>query len=110
MDYPRLQSLSEGPAFSRTDGSTQPARTLTVDERYLQDMVEQAARKGAREALESIGLHDADAIHDVLELRGLLDAWRGAKRTAWKTITQAVTMAFLGALTAGAYMHFRGDR
>lgn len=75
-----------------------------MNDQQIEDMIERAAKKGAREALESIGLHDENATHDVRELRTLLDAWRGAKKTVWKTIMQALTMAFLGALAAGTYI------
>lgn len=75
-----------------------------MNDQQIEDMIERAAKKGAREALESIGLHDDDATHDVRELRTLLDAWRGAKKTVWKTVMQALTMAFLGALLAGTYI------
>lgn len=75
-----------------------------MNEQQIEEMIERAAKKGAKEALESIGLHDDGAMHDVRELRTLLDAWRGAKRTIWKTVMQAMTMAFLGALAAGTYI------
>lgn len=78
-----------------------------MDEKQIEAMMERAAKKGAREALESIGLHDDHAVHDVTELRGLLDAWRSAKRTIWKTIMQAITMAMLGALAAGTFIHLK---
>jgi len=78
-----------------------------MDERQIEVLLERAAKKGAREALESIGLHDDGAVHDVQELRSLLDAWRGAKKTVWKTIVQALTMLFLGALAAGTLMHLK---
>lgn len=81
---------------------------IHIDERHLQDMLTRAAKNGAREALETLGLHDDGAGRDVQELRGLLDAWRGAKRTVWRTITQAITMAMLGALAAGAYFNIKG--
>ena len=80
-----------------------------MDDSQLEEMIERAAKRGAKEALESIGLHDASAVHDVRELRGLLDAWRGAKKTVWKTVTQALTMALLGALAAGTFIQLRGD-
>jgi len=80
-----------------------------MNEEQIEAMIERAAKKGAKEALESIGLHDDGAVHDVTELRGLLDAWRSAKRTIWKTIMQAATMAMLGALAAGTFMHLKGD-
>ena len=78
-----------------------------MDAQQIEAMMERAAKKGAKEALESIGLHDDGAVHDVTELRGLLDAWRSAKRTIWKTIMQAFTMAALGALAAGTFIHLK---
>lgn len=79
-----------------------------IDEQQFEAMLERAAKRGAQEALESIGLHDDSAVHDVRELRGLLDAWRGAKKTVWKTFTQAFTMLMLGALAAGTFLQIRG--
>ena len=84
--------------------------TQPVDEKVIEDLLERAAKRGAREALESIGLHDDRAVQDVQELRGLLDAWRGTKKTVWRTVTQAITMALLGALAAGAYLNIKGQR
>lgn len=81
-----------------------------MDEHQIEALLERAAKKGAREALESIGLHDDHAVQDVQELRSLLDAWRGTKRTVLRTITQAITMALLGALAAGAYLNIKGQR
>lgn len=84
---------------------------MEVNQQYsaeLEAMIERAAKRGAKEALESIGLHDDNATHDVRELRTLLDAWRGAKKTIWKTITQAATIFFLGALMAGTFLHLKG--
>lgn len=78
-----------------------------MDEKQIEAMMERAAKKGAREALESIGLHDDGAVHDVQELRSLLDAWRSTKKTVWRTIMQAITMAMLGALAAGTFMQLK---
>jgi 2-iminoacetate synthase ThiH len=78
-----------------------------MDEQQIEALIERAAKRGAKEALESIGLHDDNAIKDVYELRGLLEAWRGAKKTVWKTITQALTMALLGALAAGTFIQLK---
>lgn len=72
-------------------------------------MIERAAKKGAAEALHDIGLHDENAIHDIHELRTLLDSWRSTKRTVGNTITRFATMAILGALAASAWFKF-GER
>lgn len=72
----------------------------------LRKMLEQAAELGAKRALHSVGLQDEEAGNDVRELRGLLDSWRGAKRTAITAIVQAITAALLGAMALGAFFEF----
>mgnify|MGYP000385516794 FL=1 len=79
---------------------------MTEEEMAL--MIEKAAEAGAKKALRDMGLSDEDANVDVKELRNLLDTWRITKRTAVKTIVQAVTYLFLGALITGAYLNFNG--
>jgi len=79
-----------------------------VTEEEMALMIERAAEAGAKKALRDVGLSDEDANVDVKELRNLLDTWRITKRTAVKTIVQAVTYLFLGALITGAYLNFNG--
>jgi 2-iminoacetate synthase ThiH len=76
----------------------------------IEAMMARAAQKGARAALESIGLHDENAGDDMKELRNLLDAWRSTKKTVWSQVVKAVTMAVLGAVAAGAVLQFKGLR
>ena len=80
----------------------------TVTEEEMALMIEKAAEAGAKKALRDVGLSDDDANVDVKELRNLLDTWRITKRTAVKTIVQAITYLFLGALITGAYLNFNG--
>ena len=79
---------------------------MSMDTEELNDMLEQAAERGAQRALEHIGLHDENAPNDVRELRGLLDAWRDAKKTARRTIVRWVTTGVLIALAAWAGSKF----
>ena len=79
-----------------------------MTEKEMARMIEKAAEAGAKKALRDVGLSDDDANVDVKELRNLLDTWRITKRTAVKTIVQAVTYLFLGALITGAYLNFNG--
>ena len=79
-----------------------------MTEKEMALMIEKAAEAGAKKALRDVGLSDEDANVDVKELRNLLDTWRITKRTAVKTIVQAVTYLFLGALITGAYLNFNG--
>ena len=62
----------------------------------LRGVIEEASELGARRALASLGLEDADAGKDMRELRGLLGAWRDAKKSA----VQAVAGWFVRLLLA----------
>ena len=44
--------------------------TLTIEQ--IEEMLDKAARRGAKEALRSIGLLDDDAQKDIIEMRSLL--------------------------------------
>ena len=50
----------------------------------LRAIVEEASEAGAERALGALGLRDATARRDMDELRELLQAWRDAKKVAWK--------------------------
>ena len=81
-----------------------------MDQNELNAVLEQAAERGARRALERIGLHDENAGKDINDLRTLIDSWREAKSTISKTVVQWATIGILGALTLGAYMQFTGRK
>lgn len=80
-----------------------------MTEAELEVLIDRAAKKGAQEALRSIGLHDDDAVHDVKELRDLLEAWREARRAVTMTITKAVTTGLLALLAVGAWVKWGGN-
>jgi hypothetical protein len=79
-----------------------------MTEAEIEILLDRAAKKGAEEALRSIGLHDDNAVHDVKDLRDLLDAWREARRAVTTTITKAVTMGLLSLLAVGAWYKWGG--
>ena len=87
-----------------------PEERRAMSPEVIEEMMTRAARRGAAQALESVGLHDADAGEDMRELRGLLEAWRSTKKTVWSQVVKAVTMATLGALVAGAWLQLKGLR
>jgi hypothetical protein len=66
-------------------------------------LLEQAAERGARRALERLGLHDDDAGKDIRDLRTLIDGWRTAKKTVVTTVVQWLTIGLLGAVAATIY-------
>ncbi len=70
----------------------------------LEAMIQRAAEAGAKKALRDVGLQDDDAVHDMREIRDLLDSWRSAKRTA-AIHNQAFTYVFLVPAT-GSYFSF----
>jgi 2-iminoacetate synthase ThiH len=72
----------------------------------LEEIIDRAAKRGAAEALHDIGLHDDNAIHDIHELRDLLDSWRSTKKTIGNTITKFITVAILGALASAAWFNW----
>ena len=61
-------------------------------------MLEAAAEKGAKKALADVGLSDEEAIHDVHELRDLLDGWREVKKAVGQTVAKFLTTLVLAAI------------
>ena len=76
--------------------------TITNDE--LEAMLDRAARKGAKEALRSIGLLDDSAQKDITEMRSLLEAWRDTRKSIWSTITKLVTVGVLTFIAGAVWM------
>ena len=76
--------------------------TLTVEQ--LEDMLDNAARRGAKEALRSIGLLDDDAQKDIIEMRSLLEAWRDTRKSFWSTIVKVTTVALLTFIAGAVWM------
>jgi hypothetical protein len=67
----------------------------------FEQLLELAAERGARKALEDIGLDGEDAAADIRDLRSLLGCLRLARRTAVQTAVRLVTTGILLALMAG---------
>ena len=70
----------------------------------LEEMLDRAARRGAKEALRSIGLLDDDAHKDITEMRSLIEAWRDTRKSIWSTITKLVTVAVLTFIAGAVWM------
>lgn len=67
----------------------------------LQAIVEEAAQSGAARALQSLGLTDDRAGHDIEELRQLVQGWRDVKKSALRSLVgwlvrTAVALLLLG--------------
>ena len=70
----------------------------------LEEMLDNAARRGAKEALRSIGLLDDDAQKDILEMRNLIEAWRDTRRSIWSTVVKVTTVALLTFIAGAVWM------
>lgn len=70
----------------------------------LEEMLDNAARRGAKEALRSIGLLDNDAQKDIIEMRSLLEAWRDTRRSVWSTLVKLATVGVLTFIAGAVWM------
>ena len=75
---------------------------LTPEE--IETMLDNAARRGAKEALRSIGLLDDDAARDIKEMRSLLEAWRDTRKSVWSTVVKLTTVALLTFIAGAVWM------
>jgi 2-iminoacetate synthase ThiH len=81
--------------------------TMTPEE--LEAMLDRAAKRGARAALEELGLHDQNAEKDLEELRSLLSSWRETKRAMWSTVVKVVTTAMLFFMAGAVAFYLRNN-
>jgi hypothetical protein len=87
------------------DENAQPAvdsSTLLMRRDDFEELLNGAAERGAERALARLGLENGHAARDIGELRQLLEAWRDARRTAWRTTIKVITTAVLAMLLVGA--------
>ena len=75
---------------------------LSPDE--LEAMLDRAARRGAKEALRSIGLLDDDAHRDITEMLSLIEAWRDTRKSIWTTAIKVTTVAVLTFIAGAVWM------
>ena len=74
---------------------------IVMPEAEFEQLLELAAERGARRALEDVGLDGNDAAIDIRDLRSLLGCMRLAERTAVQTAVRLITTGILLALMAG---------
>ena len=70
----------------------------------MEALLTRAAKMGAQEALESVGLHDESAGKDIRDLRTLIDSWRGAKTAVGQTVVRTFTTGLLILLAIGTWV------
>jgi hypothetical protein len=77
----------------------------------LRAIIEESSALATDRALERLGLADAGAEGDLVELRELLQAWRDAKTSAWKALVDWIVRAGLALLLIGIAVRLGfGDR
>ena len=74
----------------------------------LRAIVEEASELGAQRVLARMGLDDDSAHGDLLELRQLLQAWRDAKRSAWKAAIEWIVRLLLALVLVGIAVRLGG--
>ena len=77
----------------------------TITNEELEAMLDRAARKGAKEALASIGLLDDSAQRDITEMRSLLEAWRDTRKSIWNTVIKVITVSILTFIAGAVWMN-----
>jgi hypothetical protein len=77
----------------------------TITNEELEAMLDRAARKGAKQALASIGLLDDSAQRDITEMRSLLEAWRDTRKSVWNTVTKVITVSILTFIAGAVWMN-----
>ena len=77
---------------------------VNISHDELEAMLDRAARRGAKEALRSIGLLDDDAHRDITEMRSLIEAWRDTRKSIWTTTIKVTTVAVLTFIAGAVWM------
>ena len=80
---------------------------MSVTPEELEAMLDRAAKKGAAEALRSLGLQDDSAAGDIRDMRSLIDAWRMTKKSIWSTTVKLGTVAILTFIATAVWMSFK---
>ena len=80
---------------------------LLLRKEDFDELLDRAAERGAERALACLGLENGHAAADIRDLRGLIEAWREARRTAWQTAVKVVTTGVLAALLVGVAIKLR---
>ncbi len=74
---------------------------ISIRPEDLHDLLTRAAERGAERCLAHLGLENGHAAADIRDLRGLIEAWRQARQTAWQTTVKVITTGILAALIVG---------
>ena len=78
--------------------------SVQITPQELEEMLDRAAIKGAKKALEDLGLHDESASDDLNEIRSLLSSWRETRKAIWATTVKVLTTATLLFISGAVWM------
>ncbi|PZO91384.1 MAG: hypothetical protein DI623_03600 [Sphingomonas sanxanigenens] len=90
--------MSEGDVLAHL---MRQAEVRGADLGTLRALAEEASERGAARALASLGLADAGASGDIMQLRELLGAWREAKKSALRAAVGWAVKLMLALLLIG---------
>lgn len=93
--------MDEEEALARLIALAGTSASAAGDAAVLRALIEEASELGARRALARLGLADAAARDDMVDLRQLLSAWRDAKRSVWKAAVDWAVRGMLALLVVG---------
>ncbi len=85
-------------------GPERRLNSITLHRDELDALIERASERGAKKALQSIGLGDDKAASDITLMRRFVRTVDGITNTATKTITVLVLTALFGLLALGFWV------
>jgi hypothetical protein len=81
--------------------------TLTPEE--LEALLDRSAKKGARAALEELGLQDDSAAKDIEDIRELLASWRETRKAVWSTVVKIATTGILLFIAGAVWLSVKSN-
>jgi uncharacterized protein (DUF849 family) len=81
--------------MTETEKAVLVENMLLMRKEDFDEMLNNAAERGAERCLAHLGLENGSAAKDIRDLRDLLEAWRDARRTAIRVITTGVLAVLL---------------
>jgi len=86
---------------SKSNIKRSSAGNYIMPEGEFEQLIKRASKEGARLALSEIGLDDDNAHLDIRDLRGLLNAFRMAKKHSFKVFIKWLVVGIMTLITAG---------
>ena len=87
--------------MTETEKAVLVENMLLMRKEDFDELLDSAAERGAERCLAHLGLENGSAAKDIRDLRDLLEAWRDARRTAWRTAIRVITTGVLAVLLVG---------